>query len=105
MAGSSQLYALNLSAGVSVTIDGNGNTLDGNGANTTGAQAYNGFFVYNGQVAIQNLTIANTVARGGDSFWGGAGLGGGLFVTGTGNDSPDPPLPLTTSFRPAATSR
>ena len=82
VAGSSQLYALNLSAGVRVTIDGNGKTLDGNSANTTGAQAYNGFFVYNGQVNIQNTTIANTVAKGGDGGGGGAGLGGGLFVAG-----------------------
>jgi hypothetical protein len=81
---SSQLYALNLSDGVGVTIDGAGYTLDGNRTNTTGAQAYNGFFVYNGQVAIQNLTIANTLARGGDGGLGGAGagLGGGLFVAG-----------------------
>src|SRR6202011_37007 len=35
------LYALNLASGVSVTIDGGGNTLDGAGA-------YRGFFVYAG---------------------------------------------------------
>ena len=89
VSGSSQLYALNLTNGTSVTIDGGGFTLDGNGANTNGAQAYNGFFVYNGQVAIQNLTIANTLAQGGNgapgNSGGGAGLGGGLFVAGTGN--------------------
>lgn len=82
VAGSSQLYALNLTSSATVTIDGGGFTLDGNGADTTGAQAYNGFFVYNGQVAIQNLTIAHAVAQGGAGGGGGAGLGGGLFVAG-----------------------
>src|SRR5579872_1106279 len=75
------LYALNLASGVSVTIDGGGNTLDGAGA-------YRGFFVYAGSVTIQNLTIADAAAIGGAAVsggGGGAGLGGALFVAGTGN--------------------
>lgn len=74
------LYALNLASGVSVTIDGGGNTLDGAGA-------YRGFFVYAGNVTINNLTIANAHAvggAGGPSGGGGAGLGGGLFVASAG---------------------
>ncbi|MGA9869193.1 MAG: hypothetical protein WBQ75_22395, partial [Acetobacteraceae bacterium] len=73
------LYAINLQPGVSLVIDGGGTgTLDG-------ANAYRGFFVYAGDVTIENLTIANAVAIGGagdGGAGGGAGLGGGLFVTG-----------------------
>ena len=73
-----------------VTINGGGFALDGN-------SQYRAFSVTSGAVAINNLTIANTVAKGGGGgnsqtwggvFWklwgggggGGAGLGGGLFV-------------------------
>src|SRR4051812_26519335 len=68
-----------------LTIDGNGNTL-------FGASQFRGFFVgsFSGQtqvavnVAIQNLTIQNARASGGDGGasggGGGAGLGGALFV-------------------------
>jgi len=65
---------------VSLVIDGNGGTLDG-------GSHYQGFFVYAGDVTIENLTIANAAAIGGaggaDGGGGGAGLGGGLFVAGT----------------------
>ena len=49
-----------------------------------------GFFVFSGNVAINNLTIQNTQALGGtDSSGqgggGGAGLGGALFVASGGN--------------------
>ncbi|HKM62930.1 MAG TPA: choice-of-anchor tandem repeat GloVer-containing protein [Acidisphaera sp.] len=75
-----QLDAINLNAGSSLTILGNGDTL-------SGAGKYNGFFVYAGTVAIDNLTIAGARAVGGaggvSGGGGGAGLGGGLFVTGT----------------------
>lgn len=74
-----QLDAINLDAGSSLTILGNGDTL-------SGAGAYNGFFVYAGTVEIENLTIADARAVGGaggvSGGGGGAGLGGGLFVTG-----------------------
>jgi len=70
------LYALNLAGGVSVTINGGGHKLNGNG--------YNALFVYQGDVTVENLTIANAAATGGDGYFGGggAGLGGGLFVAG-----------------------
>jgi hypothetical protein len=76
----SELEAINLPAGDSLTIIGNGYTLDGAGA-------YQGLFDDAGTVAVQNLTIANAVATGGvggsspaAAGGGGAGLGGGLFV-------------------------
>ncbi len=77
---SNEPYAVNLASGVNLTIDGGGNTL-------SGAGAYRGLFVYNGNVTIQNLTIANAKAQGGTGGYGGggggAGLGGGLFIGGT----------------------
>jgi autotransporter-associated beta strand protein len=66
----------------SVLIDGNGGTLDGNGA-------WGGLVALSGVVGVENLTIRNAVARGGNGVLGsnttvagggGAGLGGGLFV-------------------------
>ncbi len=69
------LYALNLANGVTVTIDGAKNTLDGAGQ-------YQGFFVYQGNVTIESLTIADAAALGGN---GGAGtIGGGGFGGGGG---------------------
>ncbi len=79
------LYAINLQSGVDLTLAGGGATLDG-GFN--GVSGYNGLFVYNGDVTIDNLTIANAVARGGagaDGGGGGGGLGGGLFVASGGS--------------------
>ncbi|HEV2364217.1 MAG TPA: hypothetical protein VGS12_08485 [Caulobacteraceae bacterium] len=79
----SDLDAVNLASGDSLTINGGGQTMDGGGT-------YRGFFVYAGQVAIDNLTIAHAVASGGaggagaDPGGGGAGLGGGLFVASAG---------------------
>ena len=77
---SPDLSAINLHSGVSLVINGIGGTLNG-------ASAYRGLFVYSGNVTINNLTISNTVARGGaggssSNFagGGGAGLGGGLFI-------------------------
>jgi hypothetical protein len=59
-------------------------TVAGNGFTLSGGNQYRGLFVYSGNVAISNLTIANTLARGGNGGLvgggGGAGLGGGLFV-------------------------
>ena len=65
-----------LTTGGSVSILGNGYTLDGGGIDS-------GLSVYGGKVSIADLTIEDTVTQGGDgekSGGGGAGLGGGLFV-------------------------
>ena len=74
------LDAINLHAGVTLAIDGGGHALDGAGQ-------YRGLFAYAGTLTVGNLSIDNTVARGGNggslSGGGGAGLGGGLFVAGT----------------------
>ncbi len=73
------LPMINLAAGVTLTIDGGGQVLDG-------GNVARGLLVYAGDVAVQNLTIANALAQGGaggDGYapgGGGAGLGGGLFV-------------------------
>src|SRR5262245_46001119 len=65
----------------SVTVTGNGNTLDANNAGRA-------FFVQAGTAAISNLTINNAVAKGGiggtatniDGGGGGGGLGAGAAV-------------------------
>jgi len=75
------LNAINLHAGVTLDIEGEGATL--NGANAQGVSDHQrGLFVYAGTVTIESLTIANAEAVGGSSGsgGGGAGLGGGLFV-------------------------
>ncbi|MET4799715.1 hypothetical protein [Bradyrhizobium sp. LB11.1] len=72
---STQLAAFNLASGDTLTIHGNGRTLDAHGLP--------GLFVYSGTIDIDNLSIINAVAKGGDSTsggGGGAGLGGGLFI-------------------------
>jgi len=51
------LDAVDNASGVSLVIDGGGNTLDG-------ADRYRGFVVTSGNVAMQNLTIENAVALG-----------------------------------------
>jgi hypothetical protein len=70
------LWAINLPTGAALVIDGAGHALDsGNLAR--------GLFLYAGSVTVQNLTIRNAVANGGqgnDGGGAGAGLGGGLFV-------------------------
>ena len=85
---SAALDAINLKAGVTLDIVGNGATLDGE--NETNHQSYGqrGLFVYSGTVNISDLTVANAVAVGGAAgraAGGGAGLGGGLFVAGSGD--------------------
>ncbi len=73
------LNAIDLAAGSSLTINGAGFTLDG-------ANTFRGFFDYAGGLTLENLTIQNTVATGGSGGagatpgGGGAGLGGALFV-------------------------
>ncbi|VIO66617.1 Adhesin BmaC autotransporter [Bradyrhizobium ivorense] len=87
----SELYALNLLSGSSVTINGS----DGHGGGYTidGLNAQRGFFVYAGNVNLENLTIQNTVAAGGGIVkgggGGGAGLGGALFVSSNGSATID----------------
>jgi hypothetical protein len=79
-----QLDAVNLAGADTLTINGLGDTLNGAGA-------YNGFFVYSGNVTIEDLTVANAAAMGGTGGegvlggGGGAGLGGGLFVASAGD--------------------
>ncbi|WP_461331570.1 Ig-like domain-containing protein [Bradyrhizobium huanghuaihaiense] len=74
-----QLPAFNLPPGASLTIAGHGHVLDAHGLP--------GLFVYAGSVEIDDLSIINAVAKGGDSNFGGgggAGLGGGLFIASAG---------------------
>jgi hypothetical protein len=78
--GTTALDAINLASGVTLDIEGGNNTINGGGTEQ-------GLFVYAGNVTINNLTIADTVAQGGKGSsggGGGAGLGGGLFIA---NDS------------------
>jgi hypothetical protein len=65
----------------SVSINGQNFTLDGGGVQR-------GFFIYSGSVAIENMTIVNTLAQGGagGAPGGGGGLGaGGAIFMGTGS--------------------
>ncbi len=52
-------------------------------------------------MTVENLTIANATATGGDSFWGGggAGLGGGLFVGDSDGSRPGIPMEAGRGFR------
>ena len=86
------LFAVNLAGNDTLTIDGQGATFDGAGA-------HRGLFVYAGNVTIENLTIANAVARGGagghGGGGGGAGLGGGLFLANGAHYSASAPTEVT----------
>jgi hypothetical protein len=78
---SADISAINLAGSDTLTINGQGASLNG-------AEAYRGLFAYSGIATIENLTIENCVAKGGaggstgsrGAGGGGAGLGGGLFV-------------------------
>ena len=75
------LSAINLPSGASLTITGT----DGGGGPgiVDGGGSERGFFVYAGNVTLDNLTIQHATASGGAGAaggGGGAGLGGGLFV-------------------------
>ena len=68
---------------IDVILNGGNKTLDGDGS-------FRGLFVLSGLARIENLDIANAVAKGGvgnggnvngGGGGGGAGMGGGLFVT------------------------
>jgi fibronectin-binding autotransporter adhesin len=85
-AGASQTNVITLTGNISATaqmmvnanvvINGGGFTIDMNNADRA-------FFIAGGNVAINNLTIANGFAQGGagtDGGGGGAGLGGAIFV-------------------------
>jgi collagen type I/II/III/V/XI/XXIV/XXVII alpha len=75
--GPSGLYVLSLGSGVDVVIEGNGHTINGEGASS-------GLAVTTGHVSVSDLTIEDALAHGGAGGGfgggGGAGLGGGLFV-------------------------
>ena len=74
------LLALDLPSNASVTIVGGNFSLDGN-------SNQRGLFVYSGKVTVDNLTLTNMKAVGGNGgrgAGGGAGLGGGLFVASAG---------------------
>jgi hypothetical protein len=79
------VYAIDLAAGVTLDIEGNGNVLNGSGvvAPTDGQGADGGLAIISGKVSISDLTIEDATAQGGSGQGdggGGAGLGGGLFV-------------------------
>ena len=73
------LYAINLLDGDTLTINGGGHAI-------SGASQYRGFFVYDGTLTLQNLTLTDMQAAGGTGGnglvggGGGAGLGGALFI-------------------------
>ena len=78
------LPAINLQSGSSLTIVGQGYSING-------GSAYNGLFLHAGSLVLQDITIENMLARGGagqsetgdaGAGGGGAGLGGGLFIQG-----------------------
>lgn len=79
-----ELDALNLPAGDSLVINGQGHALDGAGM-------YRGLFAYAGTTTIENLAVNDMRAQGGagglGGAGGGAGLGGGLFVAAGANVS------------------
>jgi outer membrane autotransporter protein len=80
---------INLTSSVTLTtgdlpaLQGTGTTVNGNGNTLNGGNIFRGLFVYSGTTRVENLTIENAVAQGGNSgnrAGGGAGLGGALFV-------------------------
>lgn len=74
-----------------LVINGNGATIDMSTAN--GGAGDRAFFVANGTITFNSLTIANgkaTGGNGGGGAGGGAGLGGGIFVA---NSSAIPGVP------------
>ena len=59
-------------------------TVDGGGFILDGTSTFRGFFVSSGSCTLQNITIQNVLAKGGDGQIGGGGglgAGGGLFVS------------------------
>lgn len=91
--GTTALSAILLNPGVTLSLIGNGHTLDGGGTQR-------GLFVYSGNVSVADLAINDMLAQGQAgiasarstsvyqaSGGGGAGLGGGLFVAAAGTVS------------------
>lgn len=76
------LPLLGLTASNALTIDGSNTAGSGTPITISGDSSFRGFFARQGDIAIQNITIANTLARGGNSGRGGGGLGAGgaLFI-------------------------
>jgi hypothetical protein len=67
-----------------VSIEGNGFSISGDN-NNNGTVDTNGedrplLFILDGNVTLNNLTLTNGVAKGGDGSGGGAGMGGALFI-------------------------
>ncbi|MGA8819077.1 MAG: hypothetical protein WB624_17405, partial [Xanthobacteraceae bacterium] len=98
----SQIEAINLQSGATLTIQGT-NGSGGAQVQTIDGANFSGFFVYSGDVTIQDLTLQNMKAQGGGGgnlAGGGAGLGGGLFVAGTngsgGNNPSQAIVPVVT---------
>jgi hypothetical protein len=82
-----------------LVINGNGVTIDMSQAN--GGAGDRAFFVADGTVAFNNLTIANGNAvggNGGGGAGGGAGLGGALFVANSGSIPGIPQLPTSVTL-------
>lgn len=82
-----------------LVINGNGATIDMSQAN--GGAGDRAFFVANGTVAFNALTIANGNAvggNGGGGAGGGAGLGGALFVANSGAIPGIPQLPTSVTL-------
>ena len=74
-------------SGSSLTIAGTTGIGGARVQTINGSNAHRGFFVYAGNVTLENLTIENAVAQGGAGSaggGGGAGFGGGLFVASAG---------------------
>jgi hypothetical protein len=85
------LAAIDLPTGVTLTIDGNGNSLIGTDITNGVTATFRGLFVQSGNVTVNDLTIRDAVATGGAggsagnfAGGGGAGLGGGLLIGATG---------------------
>ena len=62
---------ITLTAATTLNAINTANTVVINGGNTTldGGEVQRGFFVFAGTVSINNLTIQNTLARGGEQRW------------------------------------
>lgn len=92
-------YTINITGGFTMTGqgapigDGNNVTINGNGHTIDGDNRFRPIFADKGNITINNLTIANGRAKGGDggnsgdggAGGGGLGAGGGLFVNSTAN--------------------
>jgi hypothetical protein len=66
-----------------VTINGSGAanlTISGNGTDPNPANRSRIFWIQNGTITIQNLTLADGYAKGGDGSGGGMGAGGAIFM-------------------------